>query len=120
VTDKDKSIVFAGLGAVLVKREVFEKISQPWFICTQHRIKRDNAGRLGFFASQEQEGGEKLSAGEDTYFYLQVRKEGFKIKSTKKIAKHCYIENTVSPVSNARYQSQHKIIKRDKIDSEFI
>jgi len=120
VTDKDKSVAWAGIGAVLVKREVFEKISQPWFICTQHRIRRDNQGRIGLFASQEQVGGDKLSAGEDTYFYLQVRKAGFEVKVAKKIAKHCYIEQLVSPVANSRYQMTHKIVKRDKIDGEFI
>jgi hypothetical protein len=119
VTDKDKSVAWAGLGSVLIKREVFEKISQPWFILTQHRIQRSNDGQIGFFASQEQ-GGMKLSAGEDTFFFLQVRKAGFKVKVAKKIAKHCYIENLVSPVANLRYQSTHKIVKRDKIDGEFV
>jgi hypothetical protein len=119
VTDKDKSIGWAGLGATLVKREVFEKIPQPWFVLTQHRIQRSNDGHIGFFASQEQ-GGQKISAGEDTYFFLQVRKAGFKVKVAKKIAQHCYIEQLISPVANSRYQSTHKIIKRDKIDSEFV
>lgn len=120
VTDKDKSVAWAGLGAVLIKRDVFEKISSPWFINTQHRIRRDNQGRIGFFASQEQQGGEKLSAGEDTYFFLQVRKEKFKLKVAKKTAEHCYIEQLVSPVANSRYQSSHSIVKLSKIDSEFV
>ena len=119
VTDKDKSVAWAGLGLILVKREVFEKISQPWFILTQHRIQRSNDGQIGFFASQEQ-GGQKISAGEDTYFFLQIRKEGFEVKVTKKIAQHCYIERLVSPVANSRYQSSHSIVKRDKIDGEFV
>lgn len=119
VTDKDKSVAWAGLGATLIKREVFEKISQPWFINTQHRIQRSNDGHIGFFASQEQ-GGIQLSAGEDTYFFLQVRKAGFKVKVTKKIAQHAYIESLVSPVANSRYQTSHKIVKRDKIEGEFI
>lgn len=120
VTDKDKSVAWAGVGSVLIKREVFEKISQPWFINTQHRIQRSNDGHIGLFGSQEQQGGDKLSAGEDTYFFLQVRKAGFNIKVTKKIAQHCYIEQLVSPVANSRYQSTHKIIKRDHIDGELV
>lgn len=119
VTDKDKTVAWAGLGSVLVKREVFEKIDQPWFILTQHRIQRSNDGQIGFFASQEQ-GAQKISAGEDTFFFLQVRKAGFKVKVAKKIAEHCYIEQIVSPVANARYQTTHKIIKRNKIDGEFV
>lgn len=119
VTDKDGSVAWAGLGSVLIKREVFEKIDQPWFILTNHRIQRSNDGQIGFFASQRQVGPE-VSAGEDTYFYLQVRKAGFKVKVAKKTAKHCYIEQLVSPVANSRYQSTHKIVKRDKIKGEFV
>jgi hypothetical protein len=118
VTDKDKSVAWAGLGACLIRREVFEKISQPWFVCTQYSIRRSNNGQIGFFSSQKD--GETHSAGEDTYFFLQVRKEGFKMKVAKKIAQHCYIEQLVSHVANARYQSTHKIVKRDHIDCEFV
>jgi hypothetical protein len=118
VTDKDKSVAWAGLGACLIRREVFEKISQPWFVCTQYSIRRSNSGQIGFFAGQKDS--EQHSAGEDTYFFLQARKEGFKMKVAKKIAEHCYIEQMVSPVANGRYQSSHKIVKRDHIDGEFI
>jgi hypothetical protein len=118
VTDKDKTVAWAGLGACLIKREVFEKIKQPWFVCTQYSIRRSNNGQIGFFSGQKD--GEQHSAGEDTYFFLQVRKEGFKMKVAKKIAEHCYLEQVVSPVANARYQTTHKIVKRDHIDCELV
>jgi hypothetical protein len=119
VHDKDGSLVWAGLGSTLVKREVFEKLPSPWFIFTNHKISRDNEGRLGMFAGQQQESN-TFSGGEDVQFFLNCRKEKFSIKGTKSIAKHCYLEHIVSPVANTRYQQQHKIVKRDKIEEEMI
>jgi len=119
VHDKDGSLVWAGLGATLVRRKVFEKLPQPWFIFTNHKISRDNEGRIGFFAGQQQENN-TFSGGEDVQFFLNCRKEGFSLKTTKSIAKHCYMEHIVSPVANSRYQQQHKIVKRDVIDEEMI
>lgn len=119
VLDKDKSLAWAGLGATLVKRKVFEKLSQPWFIFTNHKINRDKDGRIGFYAGQQQENN-TFSGGEDVHFFLQCRKEGFSMKVTKKIAKHCFLEHIVSPVANSRYQQQHKITKRDKIEESMV
>lgn len=119
VLDKDKSLAWAGLGATLVKRKVFEKLTQPWFVFTNHKISRDNEGRIGFFGSKTQEMN-TFSGGEDVHFFLQCRKEGFSMKVTKKIAKHCFLEHIVSPVANSRYQQQHKITKRDKIEESMV
>jgi len=119
VTDKDGSLVWAGLGSTLVKRKVFEKLSQPWFVFTNHKISRDNEGRIGFFAGQQQENN-TFSGGEDVQFFLNCRREGFTMKTTKSIAQHCYMEHIVSPVANSRYQQQHRIVKRDKIEEEMI
>jgi hypothetical protein len=119
VLDKDKSLAWAGLGSTLVKRKVFEKLAQPWFIFTNHKINRDKDGRIGFYAGQQQESN-TFSGGEDVHFFLQCRKEGFSMKVTKKIAKHCYLDHIVSPVANSRYQQQHKITKRDKIEESMV
>jgi hypothetical protein len=119
VLDKDKSVAWGGLGATLVKRSVLEKLPQPWFIFTNHKINRDKDGRIGFYAGQQQESN-TFSGGEDVHFFLQCRKEGFSIKKSKKIAKHCYLEHIVSPVANSRYQQQHKIVKRDKIEEQMV
>ena len=119
VFDKDKSLVWAGLGSTLVKRKVFEKLPQPWFVFTNHKISRDNDGRLGFFGSRTQEQNE-FSGGEDVQFFLNCRKEGFSMKVTKSNAVHCYMEHVVSPVATTRYQQQHKIVKRGKIEGRMI
>lgn len=119
VTDKDGSVAWAGLGATLVKREVFEKISQPWFVFTNHSIKRTEDGYIGFYASQV-DGNNKFSGGEDVHFFLQCRKIGAIIKLTKNNAVHAHIESFVSPVQNMRYQLNHKIVKMEKIEGEII
>ena len=119
VYDKDKSVAWAGLGCVLVKRKVFETLAQPWFVFTNYKILRDNEGRIGFFAGQREET-LKFSGGEDVHFFLQCRKAKFSIKVAKKTATHCYLERIVSPVSNMRYQMQHKIVKKDKIERQMI
>jgi len=119
VTDKDKSVAWAGLGATLVKREVFNKIPQPWFIFTNHSIKRTEDGYIGFYAGQP-DGQNRFSGGEDVHFFLQCRKYNFKIKLAKSVATHAHIESFVSPVQNMRYQLNHKIVKVDKIEGEII
>lgn len=119
VHDKDKSVAFAGLGAVLVKREVFEKIGSPWFVLTQYRINRSDDGQIGFYAGQA-EGNTSMSAGEDCYVYLQFRKHGFSIKETKKTATHCRVDRLVTNTHNSRYAQQHTITKSQKIERELI
>jgi len=119
VRDKDKSIAWAGLGCTFVKREVFEKMPSPWFALTSYRIRRGQDGSVMFFAAQK-DGSNNLSAGEDTYFFLQARKLKFKVKSIKKVCKHAHLEQTVSTVHNGRYQTSHKIVTRDKIERELL
>lgn len=119
VRDKDKSIAWAGLGCCLVKRKVLEELPQPQFVFVNHRITRDNDGRIGFFSSQTQ-GENKFSGGEDVNFFLQARKHKFTIKVAKKIAKHAHIEHFVSPISTTRYQTSHKIVVRDTIEGEVV
>lgn len=119
VHDKGKSVGFAGLGAVLVKREVLEKMESPYFVMTQYSINRANDGELGFYAGQA-DGARKWSAGEDTYFFLQCRKYGFKVKETKKVATHARIDRMIPNIHNSRYTHQHQITKNKVIERELI
>lgn len=113
--NKDGSVVLAGLGATLVKREVFEKIPQPWFIGTQYKIDRADDGTIGFYAGQA-DGRFVTSAGEDTYFFLQCMKHDLKIKETKLTATHCRVDQMITVSHNNRYSKQHTITKLDKIE----
>lgn len=115
--NKDKSVAYAGLGVVLVKREVFEKIPSPWFIMTSYRVRRDDKGEIGFYAGQK-DGINLGSGGEDCYFYLQCKKHGFKIKETKLTATHARIDQLIMTLQSERYTSHHKIVKVDKIERE--
>lgn len=119
VHDHDNSIAYAGLGAVLVEREVFEKMPSPWFALTQYRVRRGNKGEIGFYAGQ-QDDGQQLSAGEDTHFYLQARKHNFSVKETKKTAEHARIDQLVTNTHTIRYGRQHRITKSSKIERELL
>lgn len=119
VHDKDGSIAFAGLGCVLVKREAFEKLESPWFVGTNYRIHKGNDGSVGFFASQK-DSGTPFSAGEDTHFFLQCRKNKLKVKETKLTATHARLDRMVTVTHANRYSQQHIIVKSDKIEREIL
>lgn len=119
VHDKDGSVGYAGLGATLVKREVFEKIEAPWFVLTQYRVNRGSKGELGFYAGQKNDQ-QELSAGEDAHFYLHVRKHGFTVKETKKTAAHARLDQMVTGMHLNRYARQHIITKNEKIEGELV
>lgn len=119
VKDKDGTIAWGGLGSTLVKREVFEKMAQPWFVLTKYRINRIKDGTIGFYASQSD--GEMLfSGGEDVHFFLNARKLGFSIKATKHTAIHAHVEQYVTTTQNLRYQTSHRIAQRNKIERELL
>ena len=118
--NKDGSVVFGGLGCVLVKRHVLEKIPQPWFVATEYRVAKDEKGEVGFYAGQKDGQGMNFSAGEDTYFFLQARKHGFEIKEAKKIATHARVDMLVTNSHKTRYAQQHVISKSDKVDIEIL
>lgn len=119
VHDKDGSVAFAGLGAVLVKRTVLEKMGQPWFVMTQYGVGRGKDGNVGFYAGQA-DGAQRWSAGEDTFFFLQCRKYNFKVKDTKKVATHARLDRLVPNFHNGRYTTRHVITKNDKIERELL
>lgn len=118
--NKDKSVVFGGLGCVLVKRTVLETIPQPWFVVTEYRIARDENGEVGFYAGQADGRAQQTSAGEDTYFFLQARKHGFEIKEVSKMATHARVDMLVTNSHTTRYHQQHVINKSNKVDIEIL
>lgn len=118
VTNKRGDVLWAGLGATLVKREVFEKVPKPWFVNTNYKIARLKNGDVGFYPAQSDQN--KFSGGEDVYFFLQAKKLGFDIKHTEKTARHAHIKQMVTAIHNNRYQEQHQIVYRDKIETELI
>ena len=120
VHDKDKTVGYAGLGAVLVKREAIEKIPSPWFICTQYKVNRSKDNQLVFGVGQPDGQPMAHSAGEDTYFFLQCRKHGLKVKETKKTAVHAHLEQVVTMMHTNRYSRQHLVEKMDKIERESV
>lgn len=119
VHDKDGSIAFAGLGCVLVTREAFEKLESPWFVGTNYRIGKGANGEVGFYASQ-QDSGNPFSAGEDTHFFLQCRKNNLKVKEAKLTATHARLDRMVTVTHASRYSQQHQIVKSDKIERELL
>lgn len=120
VRDKDKSIAYAGLGAVLVKREVFEKIPSPWFVLSQYKVNRGKKGEILFNVGQPDGIDMVYSAGEDTYFFLQCRKHDVVVKETVKTATHCSLDQVINNMHRIRYSRQHIINKYDKIEHESI
>ena len=119
VRDNDGKIAYAGLGATLVQRNVFEGLESPWFVLTQYRVGRGNKGEIGFYAGQANDGKE-MSAGEDTHFFLHLRKNSYSVKETKKTASHARIDQMVTSMHNNRYGRQHTITKSDKIEKELV
>jgi hypothetical protein len=117
--NKDKSIMWGGLGCVLVRRKVFETIENPWFVLTNHQVMRDDEGNVGFVAGQTQ-GQLQFSAGEDIHFYLHCLKHKFLIKETKKTATHARIDQLITTFHDSRYVQQNKIVKTTKIERETV
>jgi hypothetical protein len=118
----EKTLAWAGLGCVLVKREVFEKVKSPWFQSTNYQFQRDN-GKIMF--NPESKGTDSLEeikgSGEDTHFYLEARKEGLSIKVVPDmVAGHCRIEKMIMRMQDGRYQRSHTIRVNDRIDGRLM
>lgn len=111
-----KPVKWAGLGCVLVKREVFEKIANPWFESMHKSFERDDDGKISF--TGEMPTGD--TGGEDCYFYQQALKQKMNIKKvTNMTAGHARIEKFVYHLQSGKYATQHKIKVNDKIDQPY-
>lgn len=120
---KGKDVAWAGLGCVLVKREVFEKLDRPFFASTEYKFRRVK-GQLLFDAGHAQfdtidevnKGG-----GEDTHFFLHLRKAGIKPYLVHDmVCKHLRMGRVVYRLSRDRYTASHVIEANDRIDGPLL
>jgi hypothetical protein len=113
---KDKPVAWAGLGCTLVKREVFDHMTAPYFRVTQHTFTRDDNGHITLNDDNVQLGG----GGEDTYFFVEARKKGFKITPIYDLqAGHARIKRAVLATQEGKYQMQHEIAVNGLIDKQY-
>lgn len=113
---KDKEVAWAGLGCTLVKREVFEKLSSPWFMKTQKTFGRDDKGHITIHKDDHNFGG----GGEDVYFFIKAKEAGFKIKPIHELtAGHARIIRAVRSLDEGKYQNQHEIAINSEIRTPY-
>lgn len=94
---KDKAtgeILWCGLGCILIKREVFEKVAYPWF-------RSDKALLLNFWPEEKWiNAGKQAYGGQDIWFCLNARKKGFTIQQVEGEAKHLKLNSLGRPEVN--------------------
>jgi hypothetical protein len=114
---KDKPIYWAGLGCVLVKREVFKKMGYPWFQMMHRNFQRNpKTGEISFIGKFDTE----EHGGEDCYFFMNANKLGFKIKQVEGMTcEHMQLLKTVLPLQAGKYKTFHKILSFNKIEKPF-
>jgi hypothetical protein len=100
---------------VLVKKEVFEKLPNPWFQSMHKQFERDENGTISFVG--ELPTGD--TGGEDCFFYQNAIKAGLSIKKSDLTAGHARIEKFVYHLQSGKYSTQHKIKVNNKIDQPF-
>jgi hypothetical protein len=111
-----KPIAWAGLGCVLVKREVFEKLPKPWFKTLDKKMTRDENGKLDLQGTDVKIG---AGGGEDVYFFLEARKAGFEIKQVKGTCGHARFLRLVGAFNSDKYYTQHKIIINNNVEKPY-
>jgi len=110
-----KRLAWAGLGCVMVKRRIFDRLEKPWFVNTAHRYARGTDGRLMMDGASRQAFG--ASSGEDVHFFFQCRKHGIKAAVIPgMVAGHCRIERFVYRLAGGKYSQSHGIEVNDRID----
>jgi hypothetical protein len=70
----DGKVAWCGLGCTLIKREVFEALSDPWF-----RIDKRRNHKTGEWSDISKRGQGKGFGGHDVWFFTQARKGGYNI-----------------------------------------
>lgn len=114
-----KEIAWAGLGCVLMTRLAVEKMDKPLFANTAYKFERREDGEIEMDAGTR----DTLTgtAGEDTYFYLEARRQGMKvIQVPGMIAGHAHIERFIYRLGGGRYRSTHKIATNTEIDRPLV
>ena len=78
--------LWCGLGCTLVKREVFDKLEKPYF-------RSDKLLLLNVWPNiQWIDAGEQGYGGQDIYFCIKAREQGFKIKQVKGECRHLKLD----------------------------
>ncbi len=113
--DEDGNLLQVSLGCTLVKREVFESLPQPWFICGYTiGIRHFGSGckkRQYLLVKNNYPYG-----GQDSYFCWKAREAGFKLVSIDgETAEHLILEGLGQPDVNA---GLHKIKRVKKTKKE--
>lgn len=111
----DKPLAWGGLGCALVKREVFEKLSKPWFDDFGRTFDRDDDGKITLHSKKIDIGG----GGEDVYFMLKAKEAGFSIKQAKGVAGHARIVRTVGALTQGKYSKVHRIAVNSRIERPY-
>lgn len=112
---KGKPIAWAGLGCCLIKREVFDKMEKPWFRLLDKAFLRDDNGKMNWKGEDVKLGG----GGEDSYFFLEAQKLGFKVKQVEGVCGHARFARIVSAFQDGKYQMQHKIIVNNNVEKPY-
>ncbi len=108
---KGKPIKWAGLGCALVKREVFEKMKTPFQKLGQ-AFRRDDNGKMILEQTDLDLGG----GGEDSYFFIEAQKLGFKVKQVEGVCGHARFARIVGAFNEGKYQTQHKIVVNNVVE----
>lgn len=95
-------ILWCGLGCTLVKRRVFEKMNMPYF--------KDDKLQLNFWPEiRWQKAGWQEYGGQDIYFCVKAREQGFTIKQVPGECRHLKLENLGrSEVNNGLHMVSEK------------
>lgn len=112
---RGKPIAWAGLGCALIKREVFEKMEKPCFRLLDKAFLRDDKGKIIWKPEDVKLGG----GGEDSYFFIEAQKLGFKVKQIEGTAGHARFSRIVSAFADGKYQTQHKIVVNNQVEKPY-
>lgn len=107
---KTDEILWCGVGCTLVKREVFDSLSRPWF-------RSDKSFRLNDYKWIDTP---MKYGGHDIWFCCQARKNGFVIKQAEGECRHLKLDALGTPevndgkhtISDKLKISKHQIIER--------
>lgn len=88
--DKDGTIAATGFGCALFKREVFEKLHDPWFSLLPRRTVRYRSGKHVFTTIDDAP--ENPYGGEDVNFSLKLKDNGIEIVALDEICTHLEYE----------------------------
>lgn len=110
---KTNELLWCGLGCTLVKREVFRYLEKPYFRSDKKLLLNDWPKTKWVdvpFHRREQEYG-----GQDIWFCMQVRAQGYKIKQAKGECVHLKLEALGKP---GRNHGLHETVEKPRIHTQ--